>query len=247
MKTVTLLTTVLFATILVQAAAVSAAPASRKAKINASEDIDSLGGNKELMEMAQRLHPESRSRIVQDRIVDRRNRVEFGMSFGGMFGGDAYLDTRAFGASLDYHITPRWSVGLRYLDFTNSLNAEGERVFNEYNNSNSVAGSGRAVDIDYPINATMGVVNWYPIYGKTSFLDMGVTQFDLYFLGGGGMINLDSGSAPIYTAGMGVGAWFTRHLTARAEAKWQRYNDQIISGTRTIDATILSLGLGWIL
>ncbi|MNS54727.1 hypothetical protein D3C72_875390 [compost metagenome] len=246
MKTFTLLTTIVFATLLAHGASAVAAP-TKKAKINASEDIDSLGGNKELMEMAQRLHPESRSRIVQDRIVDRRNRVEFGLSFAGLFGGDAYLDTRAFGAALDYHITPRWSLGVRYLDFTNSLNAEGERVFTEYNQNAGTSGTGRAVDIDYPLNATMGVINWYPIYGKTSFLDIGVTQFDIYLLGGGGVIQLDSGSTGIYTAGAGVGAWFTKHLTARAEAKWQRYNDQIITGTRTIDSTMLSLGLGWIL
>jgi outer membrane immunogenic protein len=58
---------------------------------------------------------------------------------------------------------------------------------------------------------------------------------------------LDSGSTGIYTAGLGVGAWFSKHVTARAEVKWQRYNDELITGARTIDATMASLGLGWIL
>jgi outer membrane beta-barrel protein len=247
MKTFKALSLVILATVLVQGQAQAQGSSTKKAKINASEDIDSLGGNKELMEMAERLHPESRSRIVQDRIIDRRNRVEFGLGFGAIFGGDAYLDTRAFSAALDYHITPRWSVGLRYLDFTNNLNAEGDRVFNEAAKTYAAGGRAQAVDIDYPLNATMAVVNWYPIYGKTSFLDIGVTQFDIYLLGGGGLINLDSGSTGIYTAGLGVGAWLSKHVTARAEVKWQRYNDELITGARTIDATMASLGLGWIL
>lgn len=216
-------------------------------QINAAQDIDSLGGNQELMEMAGRLQSTSRSRIVQERIVDRRNKVEFGLSAGGVFGGDAYLNTKALGVSADWHITPRWSLGARYYDFGSSLTPEGSRVFENARAAYAAGGRGNSVDIDTPQSAMMAIVNWYPIYGKTSFLDIGVTQFDIYLLGGGGTMNLDSGSTGLVTAGLGVGAWVSRHVSIRTEIRYQGYEDQLITGSRKLDTVVGSLGLGWIL
>lgn len=212
-----------------------------------SEDIDSLGGNQELMEMAQNIKSETRSRIVQDRLVPRRNRVEFGLSYGGVIGGDSYLKTQSLGFAMDYHITPRWSVGARYYDYGNNLTDEGQRVFDKARKNYQAGATGYAVDIDYPENAMMAVVNWYPVYGKTSFLDLGVTQFDLYFVGGGGQITLSSGATSLLTAGVGVSAWMTKHLTARAEMRYQTYKDQPVTGSRQLDTGVATLGLGWIL
>lgn len=224
-----------------------AAAQSGKKSTQMSEDIDSLGGNTELMEMAQNIKSQSRSRIVQERLVPRRHRVEIGLNYGSTFGGDAYLKTQSLGFALDYHITPRWSLGARYYDFTNSLSNEGERIFTQARQNYNAGGTAYAVDIDYPENAAMAVLNWYPIYGKTSFLDMGVTQFDLYLLAGGGQMTLSSGSTGIYTAGLGMGAWVSKHLSIRAEARYQNYKDQLITGSRNLDTVVGTLGLGWIL
>ncbi|MGZ3773364.1 MAG: outer membrane beta-barrel domain-containing protein [Pseudobdellovibrionaceae bacterium] len=217
------------------------------AQINAKEDIDTLGGNKELMEMADKVKSTSRSRIVQERIVDRHHAIELGLSYGNTFGGDAYLKTQSLGVAVDYHFTPRWSLGVRYYDFGNSLTSEGQRIFNEARAAYAVGGRAHIVDIDYPLNATMAVLNWYPIYGKTSFLDMGITQFDIYVLAGGGTINLSSGNTSVLTTGLGLGAWITKHLTSRMEIRYQKYEDQIITGSRSVDSVVGSIGLGWIL
>lgn len=216
-------------------------------EINAAEDIDSLGGNRELLEMAGKIKSTSRSRIVQDRIVDRRNTLEFGLSYGSVFGGDAYLKTQSLGAAVDYHITPRWSLGVRYQDFTSSLTPEGTRVFTAARAAAQAQAPGQAVDIDTPQNAVMALVNWYPIYGKTSFLDLGVTQFDIYLLAGGGTMTLASGSTSLATGGLGVGAWVSKHVSLRAEVRYQKYEDKIVSGPRSLDTVVGSLGLGWIL
>lgn len=221
------------------------APATNNTPI--TDDIDTLGGNKELMDMAQNIKAESRSRIVQDRIVERRNRVEIGLNYGMNFGGDSYTKTQALGVALDYHITPRWSLGARYYDFGNSLTSEGKRIFDQAKANYAAGGRAYAVDIDYPENAAMAVVTWYPIYGKTSFLDMGVTQFDLYLLGGGGQITLSSGTTSVYTGGLGVGAWLSKHVTARAEVRYMTYKDQPITGERTLDVVTGNLGFGWML
>jgi outer membrane immunogenic protein len=223
----------------------AAAPAAKK--INFAQDVDSLGGNEDLINMADSLKPETKSRIVQDRIVDRHNRIEFGVNYGGVAGGTTYLQTQNLGFNLDYHITPKWSLGLRYYDFNNKLTPEGERVFAEARANNGVTASGGYVDIDTPLNATMAVLNFFPVYGKLNLFDAAIAQFDVFMLVGGGQIELSSGPTSILTAGGGIGFWMTKHLTARLEARYQGYKDQIKNGSRDINSVVGTAGLGWIL
>jgi outer membrane immunogenic protein len=222
--------------------------ANKNAQINVSEDVDTLGGNEDLIKMAQSLKSRTRARIVQDRIVDRKNKIEFALSYGGVIGGDSYIQTQALGLTANYHLTPRWSFGLQYTDFTNNLSPEGKRVFKQYREALAAGGTpAYAVDVDYPLSTQMAVINWYPIYGKTSFLDMGITQFDLYLIAGAGQIELSSGAAPIYSAGLGIGAWLSQHLSMRAEFKYQTYRDQPVTGPRDLNTGAVNLGMGWIL
>ncbi len=246
MKTNKLLSLLVLTSLFCGSVSMAAAKTASK-NINVSEDIDSLGGNQELMEMAQNIKSETRSRIVQERLVPRKNRVEFGLSYGGVVGGDSYLKTQSAGFQIDYHITPRWSVGARYYDYGNSLTAEGKRVFDQARANYQAGGTGYAVDIDYPEHAMMAVLNWYPIYGKTSFLDMGVTQFDMYLLAGGGQITLSSGDTGLVTAGVGVAAWISKHFSARAELRYQGYKDNPVTGSRQLDTAVGTLGVGFIL
>lgn len=227
-------------------ASANSASYSHTENANLGEDIDSLGGNQELL-MAQKIKSETRSRIVQERLVNRNNRLELGMSYGGVIGGDSYLKTQSASLQLDWHITPRWSLGARYIDFSNSLTSEGRRVFDLAQKNYLAGGTAYAVDVDYPINEALAVINWYPIYGKTSFLDLGITQFDFYFLAGGGQITLSSGSTGVVTAGGGIAAWITKHLTARAELRYQSYEDLPVTGSRQLNTGVATVGLGWIL
>ena len=241
-----LLITLVFATF--QAEAASRSSQRSHQDINMSQDVDTLGGNEGLMKVAQSLRSQTRARIVQDRIVNRHNRFEFGLSYGGVLGGDSYLQTQALGFNANFHFTPRWSAGVQYSDYTNQLTPEGKRVFNQYRQSMAAGGlPGYAVDVDYPLSSTMAVINWYPIYGKTSFMDMGVTQFDLYLLAGAGQIELSSGSTALYSAGLGIGAWLTSHLSLRGEIKYQTYQDHPVTGVRHLDTGTATVGMGWIL
>lgn len=224
------------------------APAPQQAKqIDFSKDVDGLGGNDALMDMAQRLNPETKSRIVQDRLVDRNYRLEVGVTLGGVMGGTTYLQTSNVGASVDFHINPRWSIGARYYDYSNSLTPEGKRIFAAASANSAAGAPATVVDIDSPYNATMGVINWYPIYGKINFFDAAIAQFDLYLLAGGGQIELQSGATSVVTAGLGFGLWMTKHMTARAELRYQGYQDQIVTGPRDISSAVGTIGFGWIL
>jgi outer membrane beta-barrel protein len=149
---------------------------------------------------------------------------------------------------VDFHITPRWSLGARYYDYGNSLTPEGQRVFDEARAAYNAGGQSYAIpDIDYPQRSMMGTLSWYPIYGKTNLLDWGIAQFDMYLIGGYGQIQLSSGWTNLAMGGTGVAFWLTKHLSARGEIRYQTYHDQIITGPRDIGTVNMSLGLGILL
>jgi outer membrane immunogenic protein len=223
-------------------------PQVQDKRVDVSKDLDSLGGDAAMIKMAQSLDSGNRARIVQGRSVDRYSRFEIGLNYGGVGGGDAYLSTKNIGLALDFHFTPRWSAGVRYFDYSNNLTSEGDRIFQQARQAYNQQGRSYLIsDIDYPLNAMMAVINWYPIYGKTSLFETKVAQFDMYLLAGGGQISLSSGKTTIYTGGAGVGFWISNHFTARAEVRYQNYNDQVITGPRKIDTVVGTLGLGFLL
>lgn len=239
---------ILIAAVALASAGSFAEAAGKKTRIDAAQDIDALGGNEDLMERAAALNAETRSRIVQSRVVDRHHRLELGVLYGGNAGGDSYLQSQMFGASMDYHINPRVSLGVRYNNYRNDLTPEGQRVFDQAREAYSQGGRAYVIpDIDYPLESLIATVNWYPIYGKTNLLDWGIAQFDMYLLGGGGQMKLSSGSTSVMTGGAGLGFWINQHVTARAELRYQNYKDQVITGSRNIQSVVGTLALGWIL
>jgi outer membrane beta-barrel protein len=210
--------------------------------------LNSLGGDKDLIRKARALDPDNKVRIVQNRTVSRTWRLELGINYGMVAGGDPYLITQNFGGNLDLHINPMWSVGARYYNHYNELSSEGQRVFNDRKN---LANSGNAYDrlpaVDFPIHSELGVLSFYPIYGKLNLFDYAVAQFDVYVLGGYGQMKLKSGSSPTWTAGGGIGVWLSQHFASRLEVRYQNYQDQIYSGVRDENQIITNFTIGFLL
>lgn len=227
-----------------KASAGSSSSQTQNKTINMESQFDGLGSNEAIIEKARALQPNNSMKIVQKRAVDRDLRLELGLNYGYVAGGDTYVQTQNIGASMDFHITPRWSVGARYIDNRNALNSEAERMF-EFAKNNP--GSGVAPSVDFPLQTYLGIVNFYPIYGKVSWFESSVSQFDVYLLAGGGQIKLDSGSSPIYTGGLGVGMWWTDRFSSRFEARYQNYKDRILTGERNIDSMVFQVGIGFML
>ncbi len=225
----------------------AAQQATESENANPKSKIDTLGGNPELVRRAKYLSPTNKTEIVQKREVDRHWRLEMGLNYGLVGGGDPYINTQSVGGNLDLHINPHWSVGVRYANFTNSLTSEGTRVFNDASNSAALGQPYTQPAVDYPKNSTVGVINFYPIYGKLNMFDLGVAQFDIYLLGGAGQIVLNSGSTSTWTAGGGIGLWMSQHLTSRFEVRYQSYTDQIYSGPRNENTVISTLSIGFLL
>lgn len=217
-----------------------------------TSEMDALGANRELMKKAKAIDPKNRVRVVQNREVDRYFRLELGVNAGMVAGGDPYVNTNLLGGQLDFHLTPRWSLGARYLNSSNSLNAEGKKVFDDAearrrNGDNNF----RRPGVDFAKDTWLVVGNWYPMYGKVNLFDVSVAQFDIYILGGAGQVTLGSGSAPVYTAGGGLGIWWSQHFSTRLEARWQGYQDKIFDGisttSRDINQTLLTATVGFLL
>lgn len=206
------------------------------------QDFDSLGGNKVLLERAQVMTPDQRVSIVQNRIVDRHLRFEVAPELSMNLGGDAYVNSRAYGLNTQFHINPRWSLGLKYLYYNNSLSKEGQSLID----NTSLTGQAIVPDIDYPKGETMALVNWYPFYGKINFLDMGVVHFDIYGLLGAGQVALKSGTTTAYTTGGGIGFWISQHLTARAELRYETYKVQRLQQKDQLDVTTAGVQLGYL-
>lgn len=220
-----------------------AAPAFAQKKSSMLKDLDSLGSNKAIAERAKAIEGRNRVRVVQNRTVDRTLRLEVALSYDTAAGGDSYVNSNNTGIMADFHFTPRFSIGARYYDTRNELTNEGKRQFENFRN-----GNGTQPDIDYARSSTFGVITFYPLYGKLNFFDIGVTQFDLYVMGGYGQIKLASGPAPTWMAGGGVGIWWSQHITSRLEARYQSYEDKLMNGTtRDQSVTAFSAAIGFLL
>ncbi|MEQ1878398.1 MAG: outer membrane beta-barrel domain-containing protein [Bdellovibrionia bacterium] len=221
---------------------------SQASALDIKKDFDSLGGNSDIRKRAKDLDPNNRVRVVQNRAVDRNLRLELGINGGLVSGADSYVKTQNLGGNLDFHITPRWSLGLRYYQSYNTLTNEGQQVYENARTQQAIAGDfNNLPKIDYPIETGLAVINWYPFYGKMALFDSSVAHFDVYVLAGGGRTKLYSGSTNTYTAGGGVGIWLGQHFTTRLEGRYQTYEDLPDYGGRKVDSAVFNLGLGLLL
>lgn len=209
------------------------------------KDFDTLGGNDVLLDKARELNPEERVSIVQDRIVGLRNRVEISPEFTSVLGGDPYNHTNGFALNAYYHINPRWALGAKYEYDTNSLRPEANNLIQQAQNESD---RNLIPDIDFPKSEALALVNWYPIYGKMNLHDLGVVHFDIYAVGGAGQVALRSGNTSTYTAGGGFAFWFSQHLSARLEVRYQTYTAQHeASGPEKMNLTVGGLQVGYLL
>lgn len=214
-----------------------------------SQDMDSLGANQELLMKARAMDPGNRVRVVQNRKVDRNWRFELGLNYGMVAGGDSYLNTNNLGGQIEMHVNPRWSVGARYYNSSNTFTSEGRRVYNEAAARSANKQEYTIFDSDYVKSTTFGTISFYPIYGKMNLFDWAITQFDMYLMAGYGQVQLGSGSSPTWTAGTGFGIWLTSWMASRLEVRYQNYHDKIssTSADRNLDLMVVTGSIGFLL
>jgi outer membrane beta-barrel protein len=217
---------------------------------NIEKEFDALGGNGVLLEKAQALNPEVRTTVVQNRIVDRTSRFELSGQYANTFGGDTYVRTGIFGLSGQFHFNNNWSVGAKSGIAFNKLTNEGKSLVEAAEAdaaANPLSSTADIPSMDYPKQLSMGYVNFYPLYGKISWLGKGISHFDIYGQLGYGNISLKSGGTTAMSAGAGVGVWGTEHLTTRLEMTYLDYTAKHIDGKEIkMGVTSASVQVGWL-
>lgn len=220
---------------------------SLNATAGVGDDFDSLGGNEKIISRAKSLNSNRTVRVVQNRIVNRSLRLEAGGFYGGIAGGDSYINTSTYGAMAEFHITPQWSIGGRFNKYNNALTSEGNRAFEDADKAKQSGQKYTIPTIDYAKQSMLATLTWYPLYGKLNLFDMGVTQFDVYVLGGYGSMTLASGNTALASAGGGIAFWLAQHVSARFEARWQGYTDQQNDQSRRVNTGLATVMLGFLL
>lgn len=201
------------------------------------KDFDSLGGNSDLYKKAKALNPELRTQVVQNRIVDRRLRLEVSPTYINYWGGNPYLSSQSVGMELAFHINPRWSLDLSYtFGFQNDVTSEWTALVN----------LGVVPDVDYPKSSLMGFITYYPFYGKLNAFDT-VIHFDLYASLGAGTTELSFGNQATLGANIGLGIWWSQHLTTRIGYRYQTYEARLKNGPEDLNMSSAFVSVGYML
>lgn len=211
------------------------------------KEFQTLGDNKDVIERVKKMDSQQKVRVVQNRLVDRNNRLELTLDYGALSGADSYVKTSNLGGGLQYHLTPNWSFGFEFQKSYNSLTSEGQRQYDlAYTCQQQNSGcTQRFVGVDFPLETRMATVSFYPIYGKMNLFDSGIAQFDLYTLLGYGQKILSSGTTNVYAAGLGMGIWLNRFVTTRLEVRYENYKDllNLVPRQQNAITAMASIGL----
>lgn len=207
------------------------------------KDFDSLGGNSDLYEKAKALSPELRTQVIQKRVVDRRLRLEISPTVSSYWGGNPFISSQSGGMEFSFHINPRWSLDFAYsFAFQNNLTSEGQFLVDkaEQNNSSDVPA------IDAPSASMMGFATYYPFYGKLNMFN-NVVHFDIFTSLGAGSTELASGNQATVGANLGMGIWWSQHLTTRLGYRYQNYEAQPKTGPEYMHISSTYLSVGYLL
>lgn len=202
------------------------------------KDFDSLGGNSDIYDKASALNPEIKTQIIQNRIVNRRMRFELSPTVTSFWGGNPYMRTSAVGLDVNFHISPRWSVGLIYnFHASNELSSEGDRM---------IRIDSRVQDVDYLEQSVMGRVSYYPFYGKLNLFN-NIVHFDIYTSVGAGTVALRHGNQQAFAADIGMAIWWSQHLTTRLGYQYMTYEAQLLNGPVRLDMSSAVVSMGYLL
>ncbi|MBC7465506.1 MAG: outer membrane beta-barrel domain-containing protein [Bdellovibrio sp.] len=237
-----------FKAVLVLSAITLLASLSQAQTKNLKKDFQTLGDNQDIVERVKNLDNQQRMRVVQNRLVDRNNRLEIAGQFGLVSGADSYVNTKNWGGILQYHINSKWSIGASYEKANNNLTDEGTRRYDAaYACQNNKAGACdlTAPRVDFPLETKLLSVSFYPIYGKLNIFDSSIAQFDLYTSLGVGRKTLQSGGTNVYAGSIGVGVWINSLMTLRLEGRYENYKDLLQTENRQQNAisAIASVGI----
>jgi outer membrane beta-barrel protein len=156
--------------------------------------------------------------VVQNRTFSKKGKAEFSL-LGGVLYSDPFLDIKAVGASVSYHLSEYIAVellGLKHRVGPSSALNTFQEILGATTNSNSPR---------YYLGAeAMGSI----FYGKLSVLGHSIIYYDLYGLGGIGATNTESGTYATPSAGFGQRFYLNKFLSIRLDYRLMYYRETIV-------------------
>ena len=162
--------------------------------------------------------------VVNTRYSSLLRRHEITLKGGNNFTSKNHLQNRDVALTYRFHISDRWSLGLRTTTYFNKLNSSGEALLRDKK---------ILPDTDFAKNAQEIFVNYNTIYGKLRWSTDSVVYFDQYVALGGGQINLASGKEIIGSIDLGFAAWIGNNTSFRIGIKNEGHYQNLIREGRS--------------
>lgn len=174
-----------------------------------------------------KLAPFSEVSVIQKRYLPKTERFQL---YGGLglITNDPFFNTLAANLKLSYFFTESWGLEGTYMAMTTSE----AKSTQELKNIQGVTTD----NLVYPKSYLGLDVVWVPIYGKMSWFNKKIINFDTYFALGGGSTKIQDGTSP-GTVHFGVGQIFalSKAFSIRWDFSWNFYQATSIdqSGSAT--------------
>lgn len=223
----------------------TAALASEKKTNSLLNDLSTLGDNQFLKPYIKSTSTSSEISVVQNRFYSRFNRQELLTGIGYSTSGPAYFKTTATSMFYKFYVSPKWSVGVNYSYFTNSLSSAGIQVIKngeaKLKNDPDFA---FIPDMDYPKFSYAATASWYPSYGKLNLFNT-IMYFDLFVTSGLGKIILKHKPSSLLFLSFGSSLWLTKKWIARFEMQNKLYKETWYNSQHNIVTTQMMLSAGY--
>lgn len=193
--------------------------------------------------------------VVQNKRFTKSGRFEASLLYG-FLQTHQYTDSQAIGASLNFHLSERWSVEASHFRISNKPSDFLTSVRRQF---------GLTPDFNNENSQTMGMVSWAPIYGKFALLGRKISHYDFYASLGAGVTetgNTSQNTANRFSWSWALGSRFFvwKNLLIRTEFRMLNYTDEVTvtqgsdarrnggPGFTKTDVTRrnLVLGVGWL-
>ena len=174
---------------------------------------------------------------VQKRSVDRTWLSEFSAGFSPAISGYPYTYTSSIDLGYQLHLNPQFSLGVKYSHFFHKMNQEGNEMIFKL----------RRIPLllnHTPKTSYQFQAYWYPIYGKYVLMNQ-VIHFDIYTVAS--FISQDFNRlrrVPSGSLGLGLVAWWNKHLNSRIELIGQYYKYETKGLTQEAIITYANVSLG---
>ncbi len=194
---------------------------------NAISDFSGLGS----------LAPFKEVSVIQKKFLPKTERFQL---FGGltMVTNDPFFLTVGLAGKASYFLNESWGVEFNYFGLTTS----------ERQSTKEIRDLGVATEnLVYPKSYYGLDAMWIPIYGKISWINQRIIPFDLYFSGGYGQTQTQSGENA-GTIHLATGQIFalTKATAVRWDFSWNIFSATDIEGnTSSFNNLFLTVGMSW--